>query len=155
MLLSVCLVIIRTREKAPIDTYRKVFEEGRAVLVKPSSTDVILGSLLAFKAITENQEIVRWFLSRYFNLCSMPQSMAEYYKSMCELTFKYRDSKEVALRKASITLTPNLAKYDSEQFEIHFLRETMLYLLNALGRPTDRDFGMPLRATKLTAAQHM
>ena len=58
MLLSVCLEIIKTREKSPNEIYRKIFEEARAGLLKASSTDSVLGSLLAFGAMIQNQQIV-------------------------------------------------------------------------------------------------
>lgn len=58
MLLSVCLEIVKSREKSPTDTYRRIFEEARFGLVKASSTDTVLGSLLAFGAMLQNQQIV-------------------------------------------------------------------------------------------------
>jgi hypothetical protein len=59
MLLSACLDIVKTREKSSVETYRKIFEEARSGLSKTSSTDVVLGSLLAFGAMLQNQQIVR------------------------------------------------------------------------------------------------
>lgn len=67
------------------------------------------------------------------------KSMADYYKSICELTLKYRDNKEASVRKAVIGLIPNIATFDSEAFEAHYLHRSMGYLLQALGKPTDRD----------------
>jgi FKBP12-rapamycin complex-associated protein len=67
--------------------------------------------------------------------------MAEYYRSICELTLKYRDSKEVVVRKAVITLVPSMATYDSDEFEQHYLHRSMAYLLQALNKATDRDIG--------------
>ena len=67
--------------------------------------------------------------------------MEEYYRAICELTFKYRDSKEVVVRKAVITIIPSIATYNGEQFELLFLHRSMSYLLQALGKPTDRDIG--------------
>lgn len=64
--------------------------------------------------------------------------MAEFYRSICEITLKYRDSKEVVIRKAVISLIPIMATYDSEGFEVHYLHRSMAYLLHALNRPTDR-----------------
>jgi FKBP12-rapamycin complex-associated protein len=67
--------------------------------------------------------------------------MAEYYRNICELTLKYRDSKEVVVRKAVITLIPNMATYDSDEFEQHYLHRSMSYLQAALHKPSDRDIG--------------
>ncbi|ORY29148.1 armadillo-type protein [Naematelia encephala] len=123
LLLSDCLDILKTREKTPNDIYRKIFEEARSGLRKASSTESILGSLLAFGAMLRNQQI----------------SMAEYYRPMCDLTLKFRDSKDVAVRKAVITLFPAMATYDSDEFEQNYLHRIMAYLMQALGKPTDRD----------------
>ncbi|WVQ81658.1 hypothetical protein IAT38_003783 [Cryptococcus sp. DSM 104549] len=123
MLLSQCLDIIKTRDRPTNETYRKIFEEARSGLLKPSSTETVLGSLLAFNSMLQNQQL----------------SMAEYYRSICELTFKYRDSKEVSIRKAVIALIPSMATYDSDDFEAHYLHRSMAYLLQALNKPADRD----------------
>jgi FKBP12-rapamycin complex-associated protein len=138
MLLSACLDIIKTREKSPTDTYRRIFEEAKAGLLKASSTDAVLGSLLAFGAMLQNQQIVSG-VSQIFTPELTTQSMAEYYKMICELTLRYRDSKEVVVRKAVITLIPSMATYDSDEFEALYLHRSMAYLLQALGKPTDRD----------------
>ena len=65
--------------------------------------------------------------------------MAEFYEKTCDLTLKYRDSKEVVIRKAVITLIPNMATFDSEAFETHKLKRSMTYLLHSLSKPTERD----------------
>ena len=67
--------------------------------------------------------------------------MADYYRNICELTLKYRDSKEVVVRKGVITLIPNMVAYDSSEFEKHYLHRSMSYLQSALHRPSDRDIG--------------
>lgn len=84
--------------------------------------------------------------------------MAEYYRSICELTFKYRDSKEVSIRKAVIALIPSMATYDSDDFEAHYLHRSMAYLLQALNRPADRDIcesTVSARGSVLISTQHM
>ena len=58
MLLSACLEIVKSREKTSTETYRKIFDEARSGLLKANSTDTILGSLLAFGAMLQNQQIV-------------------------------------------------------------------------------------------------
>lgn len=66
--------------------------------------------------------------------------MAEYYHEICELTLRYRDSKEVVVRRLVISLIPQMAVYDSEEFESRYLHRSMAYLLSALRKPTDREF---------------
>lgn len=59
MLLSACLDIIKTREtKSGNEVYRKIFEEAKSGLLKAASVDSILGSLLAFGAMLQNQQLV-------------------------------------------------------------------------------------------------
>lgn len=70
--------------------------------------------------------------------------MGEFYRSICEITLKYRDSKETVIRKAVITLIPSMATFDSDEFETHYLHRSMAYLLQSLGKPTDRDIGMSI-----------
>nr|ODN92931.1 atypical/PIKK/FRAP protein kinase [Cryptococcus depauperatus CBS 7855] len=124
MLLSTCLDIVKARGDRPAnETYRRIFDEARVGLLKAGSTEVILGSLLAYNAMLQNQQL----------------SMSEYYRSICELTFKYRDSKEASIRKAVIALIPSMATFDSDDFEAHYLHKSMTYLLQALSRQADRD----------------
>lgn len=65
--------------------------------------------------------------------------MSEFYRSICEITLKYRDSKDTVIRKAVISLIPSMATYDTDEFEVHYLHRSMAYLLQALQKPTDRD----------------
>jgi FKBP12-rapamycin complex-associated protein len=157
MLLSACLDIVKTREKSSVDAYRRIFEEARSGLSKTSSTDVILGSLLAFGAMLQNQQIVSALVhdQSLYILLKWLQSMAEYYKSICELTLKYRDSKEVVVRKAVITLIPSMATYDSDEFEVQYLHRSMQYLLQALAKPTDRDIGQLLQQREVLSLRSM
>jgi FKBP12-rapamycin complex-associated protein len=67
--------------------------------------------------------------------------MAQFFQPICDATLKYRDSREVAIRKAVITLIPNMATFDPDGFEEHYLKSCMSYILQALHKPTDRDIG--------------
>jgi FKBP12-rapamycin complex-associated protein len=58
MLLSACLDIIKTRERTSSEIYRSIFEEAKSGLLKANSVDTILGSLLAFSSMLQNQHIV-------------------------------------------------------------------------------------------------
>lgn len=58
MLLSACLDIVKSRERASGEIYRSIFEEAKSGLLKANSVDSILGSLLAFSAMLQNQQIV-------------------------------------------------------------------------------------------------
>lgn len=58
MLLSACLDILKSRERSSNEIYRAIFEEAKSGLLKASSVDSILGSLLAFSAMLQNEQIV-------------------------------------------------------------------------------------------------
>lgn len=117
-----------------------IFEEAKSGLLKANSVESILGSLLAFSAMLQNQQI----------------SMGEYYQNICDITLKYRDSKETVIRKAVITLIPSMANYDTDEFEQHYLHRSMNYLLHALGKPTDRDISeLEARVPSLTLSVHL
>lgn len=58
MLLSSCLDIMKARERSSNEIYQAIFEEAKSGLLKASSVDSILGSLLAFSAMLQNQQIV-------------------------------------------------------------------------------------------------
>jgi hypothetical protein len=76
--------------------------------------------------------------------------MADFFQPICDATLKYRDSKEVVIRKAVITLIPNMATFDPDRFEEFYLKNCMSYILQSLHKPTDRDIGMSPELTKLT-----
>jgi FKBP12-rapamycin complex-associated protein len=67
--------------------------------------------------------------------------MQPFYKDACELTLRYRDSKEISVRKTVVSLIPSMATYDSDEFESLYLHRSMGVLLTALSKPTDRDTG--------------
>lgn len=71
--------------------------------------------------------------------------MNKFFQPICDATLKYRDSKEVVIRKAVITLIPNMATYNPDGFEEHYLKSCMAYILQALHKPTDRDIGESTR----------
>lgn len=67
--------------------------------------------------------------------------MQDFFQPICDATLKYRDSKEVVIRKAVITLIPNMATFNPDAFEEHYLKSCMTYILQALQKATDRDIG--------------
>ena len=70
------------------------------------------------------------------------QVMDEFFQPICEATLKYRESREVVIRKAVITLLPNMATFDPDRFEDLYLKNAMSYILQSLHKATDRDIGM-------------
>jgi hypothetical protein len=58
LLLSACLDIARQRDKGARDTFIKIYEEARAGLIKATSSDVVLGSLLAVSSMLQFQQMV-------------------------------------------------------------------------------------------------
>lgn len=64
MLLSACLDILKSRERPSNEMYQAIFEEAKNGLLKATSVDSILGSLLAFRAMLQNEQIVSWLRPR-------------------------------------------------------------------------------------------
>jgi FKBP12-rapamycin complex-associated protein len=146
MLLVSCLDIVRVREKNPTETYRRIFEEARSGLQKGGSVDSILGSLLAIASLLAGSQMVCLPADGHVVLTAI-QFMIEFYQTTCELVLKYKDNKDVGVRKHVITLIPSMATYDSQAFVTHYMHRGMAYLLQSLGKPTDRDFGEYYPAT--------
>ena len=73
------------------------------------------------------------------------QVMDEFFQPICEATLKYRESREVVIRKAVITLLPNMATFDPDRFEDLYLKNAMSYILQSLHTATDRDIGRSRR----------
>lgn len=67
--------------------------------------------------------------------------MADFFQPICDSALKYRDSKEVVIRKAVITLIPIMATFDPDRFEEFYLKNCMSYILQSLHKSTDRDIG--------------
>lgn len=67
--------------------------------------------------------------------------MGDFFQPICDVTLKYRDSKEVVIRKAVITLIPNMATFGPDRFEEFYLKNCMSYILQSLHKSTDRDIG--------------
>ena len=59
LLLSVALDIVKTRDPDPSERFGLVFDEAKSVMQKGGPTDAILGSMLAFGAMLQNQHPVR------------------------------------------------------------------------------------------------
>jgi FKBP12-rapamycin complex-associated protein len=108
---------------------------------KGGPTDAILGSMLAFGAMLQNQHPVHHTQKVLTDF----QVMDEFFQPICEATLKYRESREVVIRKAVITLLPNMATFDPDRFEDLYLKNAMSYILQALHKATDRDIGKSRR----------
>ena len=141
LLLSACLEIVKNREREQDDTYKRLFNEARNGLGKVGqtvSTENILGSLLAFGSMLQNQQLVR---NQVFCQIAHMQSIQDYFRAICDETLRFRDHKELVIRKAVIALIPIMATYDSETFQQHYLHRCVQYLTACLSKPTDRDIG--------------
>lgn len=56
--MTACLEILGDREATPTETYKRIFDEAKAGLMKSTSVDTVLGSLLAFSCMLYKQQIV-------------------------------------------------------------------------------------------------
>jgi len=64
--------------------------------------------------------------------------MHERYINTCETVFQYRDHRDGLVRRAVISLIPDLAAYNPPEFATVYLRRSMLHILNQLRKDKER-----------------
>lgn len=67
--------------------------------------------------------------------------MKEGFLDTAEQIIRFKNSRDVLVRKMVITLIPTLSGYDTQTFSEHFLHKAMAHLLDQLQKPTERSFG--------------
>ena len=64
--------------------------------------------------------------------------MHERYMSTCETVFQYRDHRDGLVRRAVISLIPDLAAYNPPEFANVYLQRSMIHILNQLRKDKER-----------------
>ncbi len=70
---------------------------------------------------------------------SLAQFMRDHYKESCELILRFKDHKEILVRRSVITLIPAMGAYDPIAFQELFLSRAMSHLLVQVVKSSDRD----------------
>ena len=60
------------------------------------------------------------------------------YKEICELILKYKDHRDVLIRKTVIQIIPALATFETDTFVSNYLNSAMNHLLGQLKKEKDR-----------------
>ena len=103
--------------------YRKIYDEIQKGL-KLTNPEAIHGSLLALKEIF-NSNSARYTDARY--------------QDLCEIVLRYRDHKDLLIRKSVMLMIPDLTKLDVQEYLSTFFSSSMNYLLNQLKKEKDRN----------------
>jgi FKBP12-rapamycin complex-associated protein len=106
--------------------YKKLFDEAQKGLKPNSSPDIIHGSLLALREISIHT--VKFQDSKF--------------REICEIILKYRDHRDLLVKKTIIQMIPTLAELDPEQFyKDSHLSSSMSYLISQLKKEKEKAAG--------------
>ncbi|KAL2916207.1 phosphatidylinositol kinase-related protein kinase tor1 [Polyrhizophydium stewartii] len=120
--LGECLALVQVREYQESSRLRKrIFDEVQRGL-RMSSSDAIHGSLLALSSL----------------LNQAPKFVDGRYTEVCEIVLRYREHRDHLLRQTIISIIPDLAKFDPEQFVGQYLASSITYLLAQIRRERER-----------------
>ncbi|KAF9162608.1 phosphatidylinositol kinase- protein kinase tor1 [Actinomortierella ambigua] len=120
--LSAVLIIIANREsQQKTGWYARIHEEAQRGL-RIASTESIHGSLLVFREL----------------LLHAGMFMNSRYKETCETVFRYKDHRDGLVRRAVVSLIPDLAAYNPTAFAREYLDKSMEHLLSQLRKDKDR-----------------
>ncbi|KAK6543250.1 phosphatidylinositol kinase- protein kinase tor1, variant 2 [Orbilia ellipsospora] len=120
--LCACLEILYQRDsQLRSQWYGKILEEAQHGL-RIGTTDAIHGSLLAYREL----------------LLRAGMFMHDRYRDVCELVLKYKDHRDVLIRKSVVTLIPILAAYNPDEFVSSYLHHCMMHLQSQLKKERDR-----------------
>ncbi|KAF7308485.1 Serine/threonine-protein kinase TOR [Mycena chlorophos] len=135
-LLGACLEIVSARERPSSGYLKQVLEDAEdgCLLVHP---EVIHASLLAYRALFLHGGM---FMRDVFSVAT-------------EKILQFRTHRDPLIRKLVLSLLPPLAAYDTQTFCDRYLKKTMMHLIDALEKPTDRTIaftaiGMTARIVK-------
>ncbi|KAI9303923.1 armadillo-type protein [Cunninghamella echinulata] len=120
--LSQCLEIVQQRETKQRDQwYDRIWEEVNRGL-RNGSAETVHGSLLVMREL----------------LLHAGMFMTNMYRDVCEITLRFKDSRDVLIRKTVVAIIPTLASYDPTTFAELYLRKSMSHLLNLLKKDRDK-----------------
>ena len=120
--LSACLKIMIDRDSnARQACYLKILEEAQAGF-RLGTTDAIHGSLLAFRELLGNAGMF----------------MQPRYSEVCELILRYKDFKDVLVKRTVLSIIPDLAKYNPVDFTKKFLSDSMTHLIAQFKKERER-----------------
>ncbi|KAH6572836.1 hypothetical protein BASA60_006398 [Batrachochytrium salamandrivorans] len=121
--LSECLTLVQAREaQSKRHLYKIIFEECQKGF-KMASADSVHGSLLAVKEILTHT-------AKFMD--------GGRYSEMCETVMKFKEHKDIMIRRTVMSVISNLAQFDPEQFVDMHLLSAMSHLLAQLRKERER-----------------
>jgi FKBP12-rapamycin complex-associated protein len=67
--------------------------------------------------------------------------MTDMYRDVCDITLRFKDSRDLLIRKTVVAIIPTLASYDPSTFAELYLRKSMSHLLSLLKKDRDKRDG--------------
>ena len=120
--LNACLDLMRDRDNSARQAcYTKILEEAQAGF-RIGTTETIHGSLLALRELLKNGDLF----------------MQSRYSETCELVLRYKDSKDVLVRRTVLSILPDLAKYNRVEFTKKYLSDSMSHLISQFKKERER-----------------
>ncbi|OTA99371.1 hypothetical protein M426DRAFT_325170 [Hypoxylon sp. CI-4A] len=120
---SACFEIIRQRDQEMKQAWMtKMYNEAIASL-KLNSVEYVHASLLVLKSLVVQGGMF----------------MQDRYQDACEIVFRHKDHRDLAIRKTVVLLIPNLADYAPSDFTHTYLHKFMVYLTGLLKKDKERN----------------
>lgn len=120
--LGACLELMHDRDnEARTKCCEKIYQEAQAGF-RIGTTDAVHGSLLALRELLKNGDMF----------------MQDKYGATCELVLRYKDSKEVLVRRTVLSILPDLAKYNRIEFTKKYLSDSMTHLISQFKKERER-----------------
>jgi serine/threonine-protein kinase mTOR len=120
---SACFKIIRERDQEmKQQNMNKMYSEVIHGL-KMNTVESLHGSLLVLKQLLEQGGMY----------------MQNHYSDACDIVFRFKDHRDPTIRKAIVTLIPDLANYAPTDFATTHLHKFMIYLSAMLKREKERN----------------
>ncbi|KAF6831023.1 FAT domain-containing protein [Colletotrichum musicola] len=120
---AACFRIIRERDQELKQTW---MEKAYAELMRGlqhGSVEYIHASLLMLKELLEQGGMF----------------MQDHYPEACEIVLRYKDHRDVTIRKTVVLLIPDLASYSPAEFDRSYLHKFMVYLSGMLKKDKERN----------------
>ncbi|KAI8628398.1 TOR kinase [Xylariaceae sp. FL1651] len=120
---SACFRIIRERDQEMKQTWMTKMYNETLVGLKMNTVESIHASLLVLKELLEQGGMF----------------MQDHYQEACEIVFRHKDHRDVAIRKTVVMLIPDLANYSPADFALTYLHKFMLFLSGMLKKEKERN----------------
>ncbi|KZL74444.1 phosphatidylinositol 3-kinase tor2 [Colletotrichum incanum] len=120
---AACFRIIRERDQELKQTW---MEKAYAELMRGlqhGTVEYIHASLLMLKELLEQGGMF----------------MQDHYPEACEIVLRYKDHRDVTIRKTVVLLIPDLASYSPAEFDRSYLHKFMVYLSGMLKKDKERN----------------